>query len=213
MADDCYAIPFVNDTHLANDPARDPDFDDGFPRSVFQEAFSYRVPNLREYGGVFPQARQRGELPRECEKRRPKHRRGGGASDRIHVVRKNAAVRSDGRFAIRLRCPRAAPTACAGKVFVRAGAKRLDARRFRINRRSTADVWLELGRREREQLGRRTSSRVRVVPADRSVVRRASSARVRLSWNPRRALDARLTRAQARRLVAKYRIIAESWNR
>ena len=37
VADDCFAIPFVNDTHLANDPGRDPDFDRGLPRSPFQE--------------------------------------------------------------------------------------------------------------------------------------------------------------------------------
>jgi hypothetical protein len=51
VADDCFAIPFVNDTHLANDPARDPDFDDGLPRSPFQEVVSWRVPNTGEFGG------------------------------------------------------------------------------------------------------------------------------------------------------------------
>jgi hypothetical protein len=51
VADDCYAIPFVNDTHLANDPSRDPDFDRGEPRSQFQEIVSWRVPNTSRYGG------------------------------------------------------------------------------------------------------------------------------------------------------------------
>jgi hypothetical protein len=51
VADDCYAIPFVNDTHLANDPRRDPAFDRRLPRSPFQEAISYRVPNRHAYGG------------------------------------------------------------------------------------------------------------------------------------------------------------------
>jgi hypothetical protein len=51
VADDCFAIPFVNDTHLANDPARDPDFDQGHPRSQFQQVFSWLVPNTRRYGG------------------------------------------------------------------------------------------------------------------------------------------------------------------
>jgi len=51
VADDCFAIPFVNDTHLANDPARDRDFDRGQPRSRFQEVFSWQVPNTRRYGG------------------------------------------------------------------------------------------------------------------------------------------------------------------
>jgi hypothetical protein len=51
VADDCFAIPFVNDTHLANDPFRDPDFDRRLPRSPFQEAISYRVPNRERFGG------------------------------------------------------------------------------------------------------------------------------------------------------------------
>ena len=41
----------VNDTHLANDPGRDPDFDHGFPRSPFQEIVTWRVPNSRTFGG------------------------------------------------------------------------------------------------------------------------------------------------------------------
>ena len=40
-------VPFVNDTHLANDPGRDPDFDRGLPRSPFQEIVTWRVPNSR----------------------------------------------------------------------------------------------------------------------------------------------------------------------
>lgn len=51
VADDCNSIPFMNDTHLANDPGRDPDFDAGDPRSQFQEVFSWRVPNTGAYGG------------------------------------------------------------------------------------------------------------------------------------------------------------------
>ena len=53
VADDCFAIPFVNDTHLANDPRRDPAFDRRLPRSPFQEAISYRVRNrgCHHHGG------------------------------------------------------------------------------------------------------------------------------------------------------------------
>jgi hypothetical protein len=54
VADDCSAIPFVNDTHLANDPARMPGFDRGEPRSPFQQVFSYTVPNVAKYGGTKP---------------------------------------------------------------------------------------------------------------------------------------------------------------
>jgi hypothetical protein len=53
VADDCLATPFVNDTHLANDPGRDPRFDRRHPRSEFQEVFNWLVPNSRQFGGRF----------------------------------------------------------------------------------------------------------------------------------------------------------------
>ena len=53
VADNCFAVPFVNDTHLANDPGRDPLFDLGKPRSRFQEVFSWLVPNISAFGGRF----------------------------------------------------------------------------------------------------------------------------------------------------------------
>jgi hypothetical protein len=73
VADDCSAIPFVNDTHLANDPSRDPDFDRHEPRSVFQEVFSYEVPNRARYGGPGKDDRR----SRGCD-------RGGDASHGDH---------------------------------------------------------------------------------------------------------------------------------
>lgn len=51
VVDRCFAYPFFQDTHVANDPNRDPEFDDGLPRSEFQEAFAWRVPNTPEFGG------------------------------------------------------------------------------------------------------------------------------------------------------------------
>jgi hypothetical protein len=59
VVDDCFAIPFVNDTHLANDPRRDPRFDRGYPRSRFQQVFSWLVPNTRAYGGRLADCRDR----------------------------------------------------------------------------------------------------------------------------------------------------------
>ena len=62
VVDECNAIPFVNDTHLANDdfldpgPVRDPEFDDGYPSSPYQEAVSWRVPNTTEFGGTRSEA-------------------------------------------------------------------------------------------------------------------------------------------------------------
>jgi hypothetical protein len=57
--DNCFAYPFVNDTHLANDAfidpapgARDPDYDpSSMPDSPYQEAISWRVPNIAAFGG------------------------------------------------------------------------------------------------------------------------------------------------------------------
>jgi hypothetical protein len=51
VVDECFAYPFFQDTHLANDPSRDPEFDHGLPRSQFQEAFAWRVPNTQAFGG------------------------------------------------------------------------------------------------------------------------------------------------------------------
>jgi hypothetical protein len=63
VADNCLAVPFVNDTHLANDPSRDPLFDIGMPRSPFQEVFSWNVPNTGPFGGR-PSDCQAGPLSR-----------------------------------------------------------------------------------------------------------------------------------------------------
>lgn len=59
VVDNCFAYPFVNDTHLANDAfldpgpgPRDPDYDAGMPDSPFQEAITWRVPNINAFGGV-----------------------------------------------------------------------------------------------------------------------------------------------------------------
>ncbi|HET6770572.1 MAG TPA: hypothetical protein VFH75_02910 [Actinomycetota bacterium] len=60
VVDDCFAIPFVNDTHLANDefldpgPERDPEFDepDSAFTSEYQQAINWRVPNTTAFGGT-----------------------------------------------------------------------------------------------------------------------------------------------------------------
>ena len=215
VADDCYAIPFVNDTHLANDPGRDPAFDHGLPRSRFQEAFSYRVPNLREFGGVFPRGGDRGELPRECERPSQPPPPGGPPADRIDILTERANVDRRGRFELRLECPREAPDACKGQVTVSKRGDRLAKAQFRINRRSRADLELTLNRDGRQLLARRgrVEVLVTVVPSDRSVVRHDSHARVTLTSRAGRARAAALTRRQAQRLVGKYRVIAETWGR
>jgi hypothetical protein len=58
VVDNCFAYPFVNDTHLANDAFLDPgpgprdlDYDHSLPDSQYQEAISWRVPNIAAFGG------------------------------------------------------------------------------------------------------------------------------------------------------------------
>jgi hypothetical protein len=79
VADNCFAVPFVNDTHLANDPGRDPLFDLFEPRSQFQQVFSWLVPNTRKYGG----------RPRDC---RESDERRSASRASTHV--KSAAART-----------------------------------------------------------------------------------------------------------------------
>lgn len=45
VADDCKAVAFMNDTHLANPASRDPDLDRGLPRSQYQEVFAWVAAN------------------------------------------------------------------------------------------------------------------------------------------------------------------------
>jgi hypothetical protein len=213
VADDCYAIPFVNDTHLANDPARDPDFDEGLPRSEFQQAISYRVPNVRRYGGVF----SRGELSRACDRKRHHPGQGGGGrpADHMAILTSVAKVDGDGRFAVRLRCPQAAPDACRGGIAVHKRGDDLAGASFRLDHGAKGDVGLRLDRDARKALARRGSLDVSVtVEPSSSVVRHESTARLTLVRGHKLAqAAAKLTRGQARRLVGKYRVIADSWNR
>jgi hypothetical protein len=100
VADECFAIPFVNDTHLANSPARDPEFDRNQPRSAFQEIVAYRVPNTREFGGA----------RRDCRlEQSDVARKGGGAAD-------DKSVAADSRVRVTRRARRAIARNPAGLV-------------------------------------------------------------------------------------------------
>ena len=48
VADECFTIPFFQDAHLSEDPARDSGFDAGMPRSEYQEVFAWRVENAKK---------------------------------------------------------------------------------------------------------------------------------------------------------------------
>jgi hypothetical protein len=95
VADNCFATPFVNDTHLANDPSRDRLFDLGKPRSEFQQVFSWLVPNIGAFGGrvqdclagvsgAEPAARSAG--PRTARATRATARALAGASSRDAIA-------------------------------------------------------------------------------------------------------------------------------
>jgi hypothetical protein len=112
VADDCYAMPFVNDTHLANDPGRDPDFDRGLPRSPFQEIVTWRVPNAPEFGGPSDGGKHRG-----CRARG--HGHGGGYADlgvRRHASHRAVAKRLSERALRRARGEQVARAAAGYRV-------------------------------------------------------------------------------------------------
>jgi hypothetical protein len=94
VADTCYAIPFQNDTHLANDPGRDPDFDGGLERSEFQQVFSWLVPNTAPYGG----------RARDCRRDDDDDDRvgAGGTQIRVAPTRAQRASRRAARAATRV---------------------------------------------------------------------------------------------------------------
>jgi BNR repeat-like domain len=92
VADNCFASPFVNDTHLANDPSRDPGFDLGMPRSKFQQVFSWLVPNTGPYGGR-PSDCEAGALARGSARSAPR------ASRTARATRATARALAGGRGA------------------------------------------------------------------------------------------------------------------
>jgi hypothetical protein len=184
VADDCYAIPYMNDTHLANDPARDPDFDEGLPRSEFQELFAWRVPNKPEFGGT----RTRG-----C--RHGRHHGGGrhgadhGPAGELGISGGRLRVQRTGHVAVAVSCPSAAPQACTGSVSLRAAAGRpLGSARFRLRRGSAGHVIILLKRAgfRLVRQGGAVDAVATVTPSDRSVVARASRAAVTPVWTAAR---------------------------
>lgn len=51
VADDCGVVAAFNHNHLAFPATRDPDSDDGMPRSPYQELHTWAVPNTPDLGG------------------------------------------------------------------------------------------------------------------------------------------------------------------
>ena len=193
VADDCFAISYANDTHLANDPARDPDFDAGLPRSVFQELFAWRLPNTRDFGGT---------RSRDCGRGGGRDHHVGRGGKPIAAVRgARVPVQRAGYVAVGLRCAKGG-RACAGKLNLLAEAPlgHLGSTRFRIKSGTGAKALVRLSRRDFRLVKERGTVRARATaaPADRATAARANLTLVwsianvsRLSAGERRAaLDA-----------------------
>jgi hypothetical protein len=195
VADDCFAIAYANDTHLANDPVRDPGFDEGLPRSPFQEVFAWRLPNTRDFGGT---------RSRDCRGRgggRGHEGRGGGKPvSAIEVLGRRVAVRRSGYAAVGLRCANGARRACAGKLTLRGAGSlgRLGSTRLRIRPGTGAKAIVRVRRSGLRLIRQRGSVRAlaSVTPADRSVVARASRSALTLAQGS--ATASRLTAAERR---------------
>jgi hypothetical protein len=197
VADDCFAISYVNDTHLANEPGRDPDFDEGLPRSPFQELFAWRLPNAREFGGTQSRdCRGRGDRPRDDDDDDDDDDDGdrGGHSapgDAIGILSGRMRVQSSGYTSVGLRCPAGAPQACSGELTLRGGKPlgRLGSTRFQIGSGTGAEAIVRLSRTGFRLIRRLGTARVlaSVVPADRAVVAQGSRKLQTLVWRSARA--------------------------
>jgi hypothetical protein len=184
VADDCFAISYVNDTHLANDPGRDPDFDEGLARSPFQELLAWRLPNTPEFGGTRSRdCRGRGGERREDDDDDGRRGKSVGA---VEILTERVRVRTGGHVSVGLRCRERAPGACAGKLTLRGSEAlgRLGSTRFRIGSGTAAKAIVRLSPPGFRLIRRLGNARVltSVVPADREVVARGSRRTMALGW-------------------------------
>jgi hypothetical protein len=160
VADCSNAIPFVNDTHLANAATRDPGFDAGEPRSVFQEVFSWRVPNTSAFGGAACPA-----APAPAQPQGPIGEQGLGTptttiASRLAISRRRVRISRSGIASIRVKCRSAAT--CNG---------RLDLFRFVTKRGQPVNRITVGSRRFRIAAGRKAVVRVRIAGTQRRLAR------------------------------------------
>ncbi|MEA2365605.1 MAG: hypothetical protein QOE69_895 [Thermoleophilaceae bacterium] len=157
VADCSMAIPFVNDTHLANDASRDPTFDVGEPRSVFQEVFSSRVPNTAAYGGgACVGSGPPGPGPKEGEQPTTK------LQSRLRILSRRVHITPRGVAPLRVRC--ASRSICRGRLdvfrFIGRGGRppariTVGARRFVLRGGRNGTVRVRVHRKERKLAERR----------------------------------------------------------
>jgi hypothetical protein len=178
VADCSGAIPFANDTHLANDASRDPAFDAGYPRSGFQEVFSWRVPNTPEFGGAAcpspPPSPPSSSPPPPPEPQPPAPNPPDlgppttTVSSRFAILTGRVRISRTGVAAIRVRCR--GKSTCRGAInlfrfVVRPGqpATRITvgSRRFRIQAGKTVTIGVRIQHTQRSLARKR--GRLRVV--------------------------------------------------
>ncbi|HMJ94859.1 MAG TPA: sialidase family protein [Thermoleophilaceae bacterium] len=200
VADCSNTIPFVNDTHLANDASRDPDFDAGEPRSIFQEVFSWRVPNTAAYGGG------------ACASATPPPPTGPDAgqppttklTSRLRILSRRVRISRSGVAAVRVRC--LSPSVCRGRLelfrFIGRGGRpparvTVGAHRFRLRGGKTARVRVRVHRSQRRLARRRGRLCVLAVGRARfdSGGRGRAMRKMTLIPTPPRVATARLSRA------------------
>jgi hypothetical protein len=199
VADCSNAIPFVNDTHLANDAGRDPDFDAGEPRSNSQEVFSWRVPNTAAYGGG------------ACASSTPQQPGPSGGDkpttklqSHLRIVSRRVRISRRGEAPVRVRC--LSQSRCRGRLdlyrFIAQGGRQparitVGARRFRLRGGRTSAVRVRVRRSQRRLARRRGQLCVVAVGRARfdSGGRGRAMRRVTLLPARRRARSARLSRA------------------
>ena len=171
-ADDCLSVWFANHTHLANSPARDPEFDRGEPRSSFQEVSATRVPHPDPANPSACRDLLAGLGSLSANFGNPTRGTGADrAGGRFVISRRSVRLDRRGRVRVRVSCR--TPLGCSGRLKlrtagrVRTGRSRsrkfvtLGARAFRYPaKRRNAIVTIPLSRSERALFTRLGSTRI-----------------------------------------------------
>jgi hypothetical protein len=168
-ADDCLSVWFANDTHLANSPTRDPEFDRGEPRSRFQEVHATRVPHPNPARPAACRDLLAGIGSLNAGFGAGGVTVGGRPGGRFVISGRAVKLTRSGRVRVRVSCR--TPIGCSGRLKLRtAGRVRtgrgrrfvtLGARAFRYpSRRRNAIVSIPLSRSERALINRLRRTRI-----------------------------------------------------
>jgi hypothetical protein len=121
-ADDCLSVWFANDTHLANSQTRDPEFDQGEPRSRFQEVSATRVPHPDPANPVACRDLLAGLGSLKANFGTPVKGTGEDrAGGRFVISGRNVRLDSSGRVLVRVSCR--TPLGCSGRLKLRTAGR------------------------------------------------------------------------------------------